>query len=332
MIRPLRFSTILVALLLCSMATASCADGSGARSDAPVASPFDLAVDSGAAPPDRPVVVTGSSAYRAPGADPTRPLGQLRARHLPVWSAELDWAFPPQTCDSAWELDAIAQPDPTADAARLDDLPTAGALAVMRYEYLYSRALTDPTSIAQLCVAVGAVEPVRSENLAVLASYLSDGLSRQEPAAYPQQVTVLAATTSGMLAVACVAPGYATVISEVLVTMEGEEAHEDEPAREVQVVQTPPAPVRLQAYLLTLARGIEDAVVDVSLRVSQVVDQPAPSCAEMTSWISRWQGYVHDWIAEGQIWEVLETTITAEQACRAHTTEIPADCPEDWPI
>lgn len=274
----------------------------------------DAGGDSGSRRADGPVVEAGSPVVNAaPGADPTTPLGRVRARHLLVWSPELDWAFPPEVCDSAWELDAIAVPDPAAEAARLDDLPTAAALAVMRYEHLYSRALHDPRPLAQLCVAVGAVDPARSDNLAVLASYLSGGRSRQEPAAHPQQVTVLAAGDARMLAVACVTPGYPTVVAD------GE------------VVEAPSSPVRLQAYLLRLARGVEDDVVDVSLRVSQAAHRRAQSCDELGAWTAEWRRHVSDWIAEGQIWKPLHATVTVNEVCQVQSADAPTDCPNNWP-
>ena len=323
MIRRARIKARPVALVVALVAVTAFACGDQSESSESSGSLeedalFDIAADAsaerGSQGADGPLVVAGPPVVNAaPGADPTTPLGQVRARHLLVWSAELDWAFPPQVCDSAWELDAIAAPDPAAEASRLDDLPTSAALAVMRYEYLYSRALHDPRPLVQLCVAVGSVDPIRSENLAVLASYLSGGMSRREPPAHPQQVTVLAAGASGMLAVACVAPGYPTVVAD------GE------------VVDAPSAPVRLQAYLLSLARGIEDAVADVSLRVSQAAHRSAQSCDELGAWKTEWQSHVRDWIAEGRIWEPLDATINVDQVCRPRSPDVPTDCPDNWP-
>lgn len=318
MIRRARIGARPVALVvvLAAVAVAACGDQPGSSDPLDEAALFDIAAaaESGARRADGPVVEAGSPVvHAAPGADPTTPLGRVRARHLLVWHPELDWAFPPQVCDSAWELDAVAVQDPAADAARLDDLPTAAALAVMRYEHLYSGALHRPRPLAQLCVAVGAVDPVRSENLAVLASYLSDGLSRQEPPTHPQQVTVLATGASGMLAVACMTPGYPTVVAD------GE------------VVEAPAAPARLQAYLLSLARGIEDDVADVSLRVSQAAPRRAQSCGELGAWTSEWRSHVRGWINEGQVWKPLDVTITVEQVCRRGSPEVPADCPNNWP-
>ena len=89
----------------------------------------------------RPVVQVhsdgGSPAFLDPGADPSTDLGRLRAQHLPVWTSDFDWAFPPEACDTAWELDGIAEPTAGADIAVLGDFATAAALTVMRYEHQY---------------------------------------------------------------------------------------------------------------------------------------------------------------------------------------------------
>ena len=147
-----------------------------------------------------------------PDAEPTTDLGRLRARHLPVWTPDFDWAFPPEACHTAWELDGIAEPAWDFDIAVLGDFATAAALSVMRYEHQLSRALADPSPLAQLCVATASVEPARTEALSVLESYLATGARRAEPAVYPDEVWILAVNSTSALSVACVTSGYPTVV------------------------------------------------------------------------------------------------------------------------
>ena len=159
-----------------ALAAAACAGGGGAGEGA--------TDDGGPAPEraatgDRPVVQVpsegGSLQFLDPGADPSTALGRLRAQHLPVWTSDFDWAFPPAVCHTAWELDGIAEPTAGADIAVLGDFATAAALTVMRYEHQFSRALADPSALSQLCVATASVEPARSDALNVLESYLATG-------------------------------------------------------------------------------------------------------------------------------------------------------------
>lgn len=267
-------------------------------------------------------------AGRAPagpaGADPRTPLGRLRAARLPVWDPDLDWAFPPEVCHSAWDLDAVAAPvgdsaDSSVSASLLTvPVPTAAALAVMRYERLFSAALAAPSALAQLCVAVAAVEPARSQDLAVLASYLETESRRAEPAHHPDEVTVVAVAPTLVLATACMAPGYPTAV-----TADGEARSE------------PQAPARLQSYLLTVARGLEDDVVDFSLRVSATYHRPAESCAEMAAWTGEWRGQAEQWASEGRLWELVGSTVTAGDLCRGsspeNAPESVKECPADWP-
>ena len=252
--------------------------------------------------------------------NPRTPLGELRAAHLPVWARDLDWAFPPEVCGSAWELDAIAEPladDSAVPGFLLGPAPAAAALAVMRYEHMISEALAAPSTLAQLCVAVAAVEPARSEDLHVLASYLETGSRWDEPGRYPDEVTVVAVAPTSVLATACVEPGYSTVVSA-----SGE------------VRSEPRAPARLQAYLLAVARGLEDDVVDVSLRVSVTYARPAEDCDGLAAWTGEWRGQAEQWTAEGRLWELVGSTITADDLCSAPSPENApasvAECPDDW--
>ena len=256
-----------------------------------------------------------------PGADPRTPLGRLRAARLPVWAPELDWAFPPEVCDSAWDLDAVAEPladDSAVPAFLLGPVPAAAALAVMRYEHLFSGALAAPSALAQLCVAVAAAEPARSEGLSVLASYLETGSRRGEPARYPDEVTVVAVAPTSVLATACVEPGYPAAVSA------------DGGAR-----SEPRAPARLQSYLLRVARGLEDDVSDVSLRVSATYHRPAEDCGGLAEWTGEWRSRAEQWAAEGRLWELVDSTITADHLCAAsnleNAPESVRECPADWP-
>lgn len=267
---------------------------------------------------------SGRVPAEAVDADPRTPLGQLRAAHLPVWDPELDWAFPPEVCHSAWDLDAVAAPVEDSAGSSVSapfltaPVPVAAALAVMRYERLFSMALVAPDALAQLCVAVAAVEPARSQDLAVLASYLETGSRRAEPARHPEEVTVVAVAPTSVLAAACVEPGYPAVV-----TADGEARSE------------PRAPARLQAYILRMARGIEDDVVDFSLRVSATYHRPAESCDELAAWTGEWRGQAEQWASEGRLWELVGATVTAEELCGGSSPgsapESVRECPADWP-
>ncbi len=251
----------------------------------------------------------------APGAEqnaePQTALGRLRARYFPKWSSELDWAFPPEVCKSAWELDAIAAPTDYVDSQVLGDAHKAAALAVMRYELLTSRALFEPSVLSQVCVATVALPPARTTNLEVLASYIDRESRRAETPNHPEAVEIIAEAPAAVLAVACVKPGYATVLSA-----DGE------------VLEQPQAPARLQTYMLALASGQEDQVADVTLRVSRLFHRPADSCEELLEWVGEWRLQVEAWIAEGQLWYATDVRITEEGLC---TNERRAeDCPRNW--
>ena len=293
----------------------ACAQGSDTGGGETAA---DSAASDRAATVDRPIVEVPSGGrslpFLDPDANPSTDLGRLRAQHLPVWTSDFDWAFPPEVCDSAWELDGIAEPTAGADLAVLGDFATAAALTVMRYEHQYSRALADPTELGQLCVAAASVEPARSDALSVLESYLETGARRSEPAAYPDEVWIVAVSPTSAVSVACVEPGYPAVV--------GADGETIEPAR---------SPARLQAYLLTVSRGLEDQVTDISYRVSNASHRPAEDCEGLYDWALEWDGHVQTWIAEGQIWEPLGAILTAEGICDSPPPDGPDECPRDWP-
>ena len=319
------------ALALVAALAASCSSGSdsevGVLSDygGPGATGGPVAAEGFAfAEPGTAAGPSGRASAEAVDADPRTPLGELRAAHLPVWDPELDWAFPPEVCHSAWDLDAVAAPvEDTAGSSvsapfLTAPVPVAAALAVMRYERLFSAVLAAPRALAQLCVAVAAVEPARSQDLTVLASYLETGSRRAEPARHPDEVTVVAVAPTSVLAAACVEPGYPAVV-----TADGGTRSE------------PRAPARLQAYILRMARGIEDDVVDFSLRVSATYHRPAESCGELAAWTGEWRGQAEQWASEGRLWELVGATITAEELCGGSSPgsapESVRECPADWP-
>lgn len=318
----------MVALALAAALVASCSsgpdsDGSALSGDGgPSATGAPVAAEGFAfAEPGSAAGLSGRAPPGPAGADPRTPLGRLRAARLPVWDPELDWAFPPEVCHSAWDLDAVAEPladDSAMPSFLLVPVPAAAALAVMRYERLFSAALAAPSALAQLCVAAAAVEPARSQDLAVLASYLETGSRRAEPAHHPDEVTVVAVAPTSVLATACMVPGYPTAV-----TADGEARSE------------PQAPARLQSYLLTVARGLEDDVVDFSLRVSATYHRPAESCAEMAAWTGEWRGQAEQWVSEGRLWELVGSTVTVGDLCAASTPENAPEsvreCPADWP-
>jgi len=292
--------------------------GCAARSEPQaVASDGAVAAGPGDTGEPRPVVqvpaADAPAAFLDPDAAPRTDLGRLRARHLPVWTPEFDWAFPPDACGTAWELDGIAEPAGGADLAVLGDPASAAALSVMRYEFQLSRALAEPSPLLQICVATASVGPARSDALAVLESYLATGARRREPAVFPEEVWILAAGPAVALAVACVTPGYPAVAGT-----DGE------------AIEQPRAPARLQAYLLTVSAGLEDRIADVSYRVSDAGHRPAPDCLGLDDWILEWQAHVRTWIDEGRIWSPLVAAVTARGLCDAPPPDGPDECPEDW--
>ncbi len=306
----------IVPALVMMLAAAACAGGSVAGGDGNAGD--GNATPERAAATSRPAVQVPAGGrpgvFLDPGAAPRTDLGRLRAEHLPVWTSDFDWAFPPEACGTAWELDGIAEPAAGADLAVLGDFATAAALTVMRYEHQFSRALADPSPLAQLCVAAATVEPARTDDLTVLASYLATGVRRSEPAAYPHEVWIVAVSPTAALSVACVTPGYPTVV--------GAGGETVSPAR---------SPARLQAYLLSVSRGLEDQVIDISYRVANAAHRPAEDCEGLDAWALEWNGHVQTWITEGQIWEPLNAVLTADLICESPPPDGPDECPKGWP-
>ena len=294
--------------LVAMLAAAACAEISTTRADGADGGDWMSGSSAGADGARRPVVEVppgdSSLPFLDPDAEPTTDLGRLRAQHLPVWTSDFDWGFPPEACDTAWELDGIAEPTSVGNSAVLGDFATAAVLAVMRYEHQLSRALADPTPLAQLCVATASVDPARSESLDLLASRIRNGSRSPDPAAYPDEVVVVGASETSVVAVACTTPAG------------------PEGAR---------SPARLQAYLLLLSRGLEDRVADISFRVSDVAHRVAADCAGLEAWAAEWHGHVQDWIAQGQIWEPANLTFTVEGICGSPPSQGPDECPRDWP-
>lgn len=240
-----------------------------------------------------------------PDADPRTPLGELRARYLPVWTSDFDWAFPPDVCDSAWELDAIAVPVSDVDISLYGDPVSLAALAVMRYEHLLSEALAESTPLAQLCIAVGSVGRARTEAMELQSEAINNAESAHSPPALASRVTVVAISPSAALAVACVPASNS----------QSPEAAGTEAALG--------APVRLGAYLLRVSQGVEDAVRDISYRVSVTVARVAESCAAVSDWTAEWTRNVESWLAEGRIWELANVTMTSDSSC-ADRDPVPA--------
>ena len=127
------------------------------------------------------------------------------------------------------------------------------------------------------------MEPARSDALDVLESYLATGARRSESAAYPAEVWIVAVSPTPAVSVGCVVPGYPAVV--------GADGETIEPAQ---------APARLQAYLLSAARGLEDQVTDISNRMSNPNHRPAQDCGELDAWAPEWDDHIQTWIAEGQ--------------------------------
>ena len=147
----------------------------------------------------------------------------------------------------------------------------------------------------------------------LLASYLLIGIRSAEPTAYPDEVTIVALNPTAALAVACVTPGYPGVV-----TSEGD------------MVEDALGPVRLQAYLLSTSRGLEDSVTDTSYRVSDINHRPAENCGELDDWAAEWDRQAEAWAAEGEIWGPAGQTINADQLCEFPPPDGPDECPKDW--
>ena len=97
---PCRGKNIALALVM-ALAAAGCAGGSS--TDGETAAGDRILQFEGGSDEDRgigrPVVQVhsdgGSPAFLDAAADPSTDLGRLRAQHLPVWTSDFDWAFPP---------------------------------------------------------------------------------------------------------------------------------------------------------------------------------------------------------------------------------------------
>lgn len=302
---------------------------------------------SGASPPTRPapppgpvvevVPTTAVPPPLDPTADPRTPLGELRSRYLPVWSPDFDWAFPPEVCGSDWALDAVAEATTQADMAVLGDTVAAAALSVMRWEYLLSRAAAEPNLLAQLCVAIATVGASRSHALEVLELHLAAGTRSTGEAGYPDEVVIVAAAPLAALAVACVTPGYPRVVDaqgQVLAAWPPLGVSDVAPTGGIDNEQpaAPAAPSRLQAYLLTVARGLEDQVVDISYRVSEATGRPADDCDELGAWAVEWDRQASDWAVAGELWGSVGRSITAEWLCEDPPPDGPDECPRDWSL
>lgn len=304
-------------LLACSSGAAPAGDDSGAESlpqsaaaaGAAGGTPLSGAPPSGVDPGVDPW--EESAQIGDPDADPQTALGRLRARYFPKWSSELDWAFPPEVCETPWELDGIAAPAAYVDSQVLGDIHKAAALSVMLYERTTSQALFAPSVLSQICVSAVSLPPARTANLEVLASYIERESRRVEAPNYPDEVEVIAHAPDAVLAAACVKPGYPTVLGA-----------------DGGVVAEPQAPARLQTYLLALASGQEDEVADVTLRVSRLFHSPAGDCEELLEWVYEWRLRVEAWIAEGQLWNVANAAVTEEDLCSGEHEE--EDCPRNW--
>ena len=257
---------------------------------------------------------TDTARFLDPDAQPTTELGWLRAHYLPVWSPELDLAFPPSECGSAWALDAVAEPARDADLRVIGHLPTAAALAVMRYEHLVSRALSAPSAVSQLCVAVGSLDPVRASTLELLASHLRSGEHHAGGSTFPEEVTVVAVGDTRALALACVEPGYSEILDAEGTTRLAASAS-----------------ARITAYLLVVAAGREDRVPDVDYRVADVASEPVSDCSDINAEVEEWAATVSQWIDTGQIWVLLGDVLTAAAICEEPRPEGPDECPQDWP-
>lgn len=252
-----------------------------------------------------------SRALLDPNANPQTPLGRLRARYFPIWTQEFDWAFPPETCGSAWELDAIAETTGGVDISHYGDVPTMAALSVMRYEHLVSRALADATVLAQLCIAVGTVGPARADALDQLQAAVAAGINQGSPR-HPREVTVVAVSPRAAVAVACLA------------TAVGPDSTHGNP------MSGRSSQARLRAYELAVARGLEDQLVDISYRVSRLVDRTVADCSGLSDWTRQWQVRIGNWIDEGRLWLVTTSTLTVEDLCSAQQSGESVGCPKHW--
>lgn len=304
-------------MLLMGAAAACSPAGSGqtTQSDARTDAQGPAAAGNG----DQPVVtlLPSQAGHRPPldpDADPRTALGRLRAGYFPVWTPEFDGAFPPHACGTAWELDGIAEPAGGIDISLYGDVPIMAALAVMRYEHLVSRALSDPTPVEQLCVAVGSVGPARAAALKSLHAALEAGEPGAMSASHPSEVTLLAVGPSAALAVACFGAPAADAAADA----------RDSDARSVAERSY------LGAYLLRVSRGHEDRVADTSYRVFDLDRRESPDCAGWQPWLARWESTIDGWLEEGQNWQHSVQQVSVEAICDTPSAAGETDCPRQW--
>ena len=307
------------------------------------------------------------AAWLDAAADPRTPQGAARARHLPRWTPDLDGAFPPAVCGSSWELDAIAERAHGIDIAAYGDPAAMAALAVMRYEHLLSRAMAAPSALAQLCIAVAAVGPARREALADIAPLIDRAPApaadasgadapgadtsgadlptvldvREAPCTLEERRESLGAGASAAPSVDCVTSIPTTVLVVALGPSVGLAVAcipAQPPAGDRATTEADPGgaepsggmPAVLRAYEFVPARGIEDAVIDISYRVARTSERPAAGCSSMAAWAAEWNRQVHEWLAEGQVWQPVNTEVTLELLCGAQDEPDADDCPADW--
>ena len=296
-------TTLRLFVLLAVVAAGSCSSGADLRRSG--VADGTSTVDEVRTRDGNPVEYLASKVNEAASLGPdlraSTELGALRERYLPVWSSDLDWAFPPEVCGSAWELDAIAEPDSSADVGVLGDTNSAAALSVVRFEYFVSRAFAEPTPLSQLCVAVASVDPVRRETLNELEPHIRSGRGALRDVGPPQEVTIVAVGVASALAVACSG-------NRLGVAADGD-------------AQSSESSVQLGAYLLRLSSGQEDVVADVSWRVSQLRYETAPSCVRLAEWAARWHERAQQWVAEGQAWLLSRQTVSVADICTSSPTD-----------
>ncbi len=349
-------AALAAALVLVAAACSNSASGDGladldTADDGAAGVQGDADVGAGASAIDDPIVISAeppsAPAWLDPSADPRTPQGRQRAQVLPLWVDDLDAAFPPDVCGSAWELDAVAAPASGVDISHYGDVTDMAALGVMRYEHLVRGALAAPTHLAQLCVAVAAVDQARDDALAELAPLIV--------AASPAAGTGTDSTGADAADTDSADPdaaGDAPESDGALDRSAGDgETAGRRPAgsfpHEVTVVAASPSAAlatacipgadeaSLQAYELLVSRGVEDEVEDISYRVARVTKRPAADCTEAPAWTAEWVQQAQEWSDQGQLWVVLgheaSADVSADALCERASAGEPVECPHDWP-
>ena len=249
-----------------------------------------------------------------PDATPRTELGKLRARYLPLWTQDFDLAFPPHTCGTAWELDGIAVPVTGVNVSHYGSPPTMAALAVMRYEHLLATAFANPTPLAQLCIAVAAVDPARAEALTALAPVIGTAPDlAARSGELPQEVILIGASPSRVLAAACVA-----------------HASDPHPGLAEDAPMSAASSVFLRTYELTVSLGVEDAAKDISMRVSRVEERQSPDCAALDEWVGEWDQAIRGWMSEGQAWARTDSAVDIEEMCERLASSGDGECRPSW--